>query len=197
MRKSAKYFFLLITLIPLLLSSAEAQQVNLRKWVVGGGGFLNAQVGENIYMSGMTAQTAIETVKPDEGWPGAKYVVHQGFWVPDGLKITDVEELPTAGNNSLRNYPNPFSASTTIEFTLEKSAQVKLYIYDVQGNIVAKILDEYRSEGTHTISWNGQNQFGTDVTAGSYMYELQVQPASSGANGFSSFNLKEIMVIVR
>lgn len=67
-----------------------------------------------------------------------------------------------------QNYPNPFNPGTQIEFAIPRSAFVTLKIYDLLGRQVATLVDDYRSAGTYTVTWNPQN-----VPSGVYFYRLQ------------------------
>ncbi len=53
-----------------------------------------------------------------------------------------------------QNYPNPFNPSTMIPFTVPHSGWVNLKVFDVLGREVAVLVNEYRSAGSHRVSWN-------------------------------------------
>lgn len=67
-----------------------------------------------------------------------------------------------------QNYPNPFNPITTITFTLPRTGAVTLTVYDVLGREVREILDEVRSEGSHTVSFDASS-----LASGMYFYRLQ------------------------
>ncbi len=71
------------------------------------------------------------------------------------------------------NYPNPFNPSTTISFTLPRTAQVILSIFDVTGREVAMLLDEKRAQGEHRVVWNGLDSSGRKVASGIYFYKIR------------------------
>ncbi|MGB2696785.1 MAG: T9SS type A sorting domain-containing protein [Candidatus Zixiibacteriota bacterium] len=74
---------------------------------------------------------------------------------------------------SLRqNYPNPFNLSTEIEYSLPKDAHVRLVIYNVLGQKVRTLVNEYKSVGTYTIAWDGSNDNGSVTSSGIYFYKL-------------------------
>lgn len=50
-------------------------------------------------------------------------------------------------------YPNPFNPTTTIAFDVPRDARVELTIFDVQGRMVATLLDGNLSAGTHSRDW--------------------------------------------
>jgi len=52
-----------------------------------------------------------------------------------------------------RNYPNPFNEATQIVFILEKSAQVKIEIYDLNGKLVTQFNETYTIPGQYSVNW--------------------------------------------
>lgn len=71
-----------------------------------------------------------------------------------------------------QNYPNPFNPTTTIPFTLNSSGHVSVSIYNIMGQSVATVIDNYMSAGTHSVTWNGMDDRGNHVSAGIYLYQL-------------------------
>ncbi len=67
-----------------------------------------------------------------------------------------------------QNYPNPFNPVTSIKYSIPEGSQVKLTIYDLLGNQVQTLVDEYKPAGTYSVKFNG-----TDLTSGIYIYRLQ------------------------
>ncbi len=96
--------------------------------------------------------------------------------VPHGIIVTDVEEraaqIPTEFA-LLQNYPNPFNPSTTITFALPAGADVRLAIYNLQGQLVKKLVAGKMAAGHHAIVWNGDDVFGANVSTGTYIYRMQ------------------------
>lgn len=71
---------------------------------------------------------------------------------------------------AFKNYPNPFTGHTTIEFTLLKDAPVTLLVSDVTGKQIAVLLDnEQKTQGTHLTAFDGSK-----YAAGMYYYTIQV-----------------------
>ena len=65
------------------------------------------------------------------------------------------------------NYPNPFNPSTTIIFDLPEENYVEIKVYNIQGQIVANLVDNVFEAGRHTIQFDGDN-----LTSGVYFYKL-------------------------
>ncbi len=77
-----------------------------------------------------------------------------------------------------QNYPNPFNPGTEIEYTLQKPAYVTLQIYNLLGQKVKTLVNEYQPFGSHHIVWDGKNEQGKKVTSGVYFYRLKVNELS-------------------
>lgn len=177
------------------LEQVDAQQYDIKRFTFGAGGVVNATTPANTKMSGIVGQFAIER----RSYAGSNYVLEQGFWVP-GPYLTDVEEPPvTVLSENLMNFPNPFSTSTTIKYSLPGTSYVTLKIYDMMGHEIKTLLNGvYQEGGNQEIQWNAKNEYGIDVGSGSYLYELNVQPAQmAGAPTFVGFTLRNVMVIIK
>lgn len=73
---------------------------------------------------------------------------------------------------AISNYPNPFKAETIFEITLQRSMQLSLMIYDVQGQPVKTLIREELSSGTRRVSWDGTSESGISVPKGVYFYRI-------------------------
>lgn len=65
-------------------------------------------------------------------------------------------------------YPNPFNATTRVEFDLPHQTHVALRVYDVTGRLAATLVDEVRAAGRHTVLWDG-----TGLGSGVYFAVLE------------------------
>ncbi|MCA0388142.1 MAG: FG-GAP-like repeat-containing protein [Bacteroidetes bacterium] len=71
------------------------------------------------------------------------------------------------GFNLMQNYPNPFNPETRISFTTSNAGTVTLKVYDILGNIVKELINEYRHAGQHSVTLNAEG-----LSSGIYLYEL-------------------------
>ncbi len=85
-----------------------------------------------------------------------------------------LDDLSVAGFQLRQNYPNPFNPNTNIAYSLEKSGRVELRIFNTLGQQVRELVNEAKSAGEYTISWNGRNDAGAQVASGTYFYKLNV-----------------------
>ncbi len=67
-----------------------------------------------------------------------------------------------------QNYPNPFNPTTSISFTLPRSGNVSLKVYNALGALVTTLVDDFRPASTYHIEFNAAN-----LASGVYMYTLQ------------------------
>ncbi len=84
------------------------------------------------------------------------------------------ESIPTRSSLE-QNYPNPFNPTTSITYKVGSSEHVTLKIYDVLGNEIATLLDEYQQAGKYKVAFNGQ--LTTDkkqISSGVYFYTLRI-----------------------
>ena len=66
-----------------------------------------------------------------------------------------------------QNYPNPFNPSTKIEYSIAENSFVSLKVYDILGNEVAELVNEYKSMGEYQIEFNA-----AEIPSGIYLYTL-------------------------
>jgi len=77
-----------------------------------------------------------------------------------------------------QNYPNPFNPSTTISFSLDRKAPVKLTIVNVLGQEITTLFNDISYPGQYDIKWDGTDKYGEIVASGIYFYKLQTDITS-------------------
>ncbi len=89
-------------------------------------------------------------------------------WV---YKIGNPTILPT--EMALSNHPNPFNPTTTIGFALTQDTHARLDIFNIAGQKVATLVDEYLTAGEYSVEWDGRH-----VASGIYLYRLSTLESS-------------------
>jgi hypothetical protein len=79
----------------------------------------------------------------------------------------------------MKNYPNPFNPKTNIQFTVPEQSFVKLFIYDINGKTVYKIINSELKSGYYNVVWDGTNELGLKVGSGIYFYRLEAKNYTS------------------
>ena len=69
--------------------------------------------------------------------------------------------------------PNPLNPKTDITFTLSQPGRVRVLVYDLQGRLVKTLLDENRTAGDQTVTWDGSNFRNNGVSSGVYFFRIQ------------------------
>jgi hypothetical protein len=111
----------------------------------------------------------------------------RGFHAPDkfGRVIfsSEVSGAPTAvaqrdetprALSVIRNYPNPFNPSTTIEFTIPSSGTAKLEMFNAVGQKCLTLFSGNVKTGTYRMTWNGRNANGEISPSGIYFARLSM-----------------------
>jgi len=80
----------------------------------------------------------------------------------------DRNVLRPAGISLLQNYPNPFNPFTEISYSLCKTGNVMLIVYDVTGREIATLINQIQSSGNHRVIFDG-----SDLPSGVYFYNLE------------------------
>jgi len=86
----------------------------------------------------------------------------------------DMEEKQPSIFWLYQNCPNPFISSTSIRYSIAKSAQVKLKIYNVAGQLVKTLVNGEQKAGTYKIEWNGKDEKSRFMPSGIYFVKLKV-----------------------
>jgi len=115
----------------------------------------------------------------NEGTPSAE--VHSGF-LQVGQKTTVNEASPQIPGSLYLwpNYPNPAYLGvnqdmvTNTSFQILKPEKVSISIYNLSGQLVRRLVDKTFEAGSYQVSWDGRDEAWQEVSAGIYLYRIQV-----------------------
>ncbi|MCP4582119.1 MAG: T9SS type A sorting domain-containing protein [candidate division Zixibacteria bacterium] len=94
------------------------------------------------------------------------YVVKLG---PETGVEDDDSKLPNQ-TSLMKNYPNPFNASTTINFAIDKAQHVSFKVYDLMGREIETLINARLEAGHHSIDYNASG-----LPSGIYFYKLETE----------------------
>ncbi|MFC1490781.1 T9SS type A sorting domain-containing protein [Candidatus Latescibacterota bacterium] len=100
-------------------------------------------------------------------------------FTPGGTSIVS-DETPKAFP-VISNYPNPFNASTTLQFELPRSEHINISIYNMLGQHVKTLADGIYPTGTLNLVWDSKSDTGIPVSSGLYFYRVKTK--NSGSTG--------------
>jgi len=94
-----------------------------------------------------------------------------GFEVALPIAEPDGNGLPTK-YDLFQNAPNPFNPSTSISFDLPKASQVRMEVFNVLGQKVKTLVNDFKEAGSQTVIWDGTDNSGSSVASGLYFYRI-------------------------
>ncbi len=71
-----------------------------------------------------------------------------------------------------QNSPNPFTHTTKIQYSIPSESSVSLKIYNIKGEFVKELIDDYKDKGTYEVAWDGRDKYGNKVVSGVYFYQF-------------------------
>ena len=92
----------------------------------------------------------------------------------DSLLKPGIEERKTLKPMLLSLFiaPNPLSKSSVVSYQLPVSGHVQLKVYNTSGQLVKKLVDEWKSSGSYKVFWNRKDEKDKILPSGIYFYEL-------------------------
>ncbi|MFZ1322184.1 MAG: YCF48-related protein [Ignavibacteria bacterium] len=103
------------------------------------------------------------------GWTVGRYGIILN--TTTGGVLTNFSNISTEipDNFSLsQNFPNPFNPNTVINYELRFASLIKLVVYDVLGNEVSTLVNEYKPAGSYEVEFDG-----SDFSSGIYFYRIE------------------------
>lgn len=100
---------------------------------------------------------------------------HIYFLEHDGsseLATDDIEDIIPKSASLDQNYPNPFNPQTQFHYSLSKTENIYLAIYDLLGREIFTIHKGLQRAGNHNVQWTGVNNTGSFVPSGIYFCRL-------------------------
>ncbi len=142
-------------------------------------------LGYNVQRNG-TVINPLWLVEPeylDENLPAGDYtytvtaVYDDGESNPSNAEFVQIglhagDDAVAAFDCSLNVYPNPFNPSTRVSFSLDRTTDVSLAIYNVRGQLVRTLLSRKMEAGEHSVEWHGDDISGKSLGSGVYFLSM-------------------------
>jgi len=97
------------------------------------------------------------------------------------ITSVSIDDYPMTINDYLlyQNYPNPFNPSTKISYKLKERGYVKLYVYDIKGELISVMVNKEQNVGFYEVEFSAsriQNPESSikELASGVYIYQLIV-----------------------
>lgn len=88
--------------------------------------------------------------------------------------VDDATPTRRPGGGLRRSHPNPFGRITHIPFQLQQPGRAQVEIVDLSGRRITTLIDAALAAGEHGTEWNGRDEGGREVAAGTYLVRLRV-----------------------
>ncbi|MBN2541659.1 T9SS type A sorting domain-containing protein [bacterium] len=130
------------------------------------------------------------SVNPDLIPEGYSILVHTGekqvnlaeetVTLSDGVyKVGAIRTIIPEAYALDQNRPNPFNATTVINYAVPEEAHVRLEVYNVLGNKLVTLVDDVETAGFKSVMWDGKDADHNDVGTGVYFYKLRTDNYTS------------------
>lgn len=118
-----------------------------------------------------------------------------------GLGLLPVDEPSSLllGYELLQNYPNPFNPNTIISWQSAVGSHQTLKVYDVLGNEVATLVDEYKPAGSYEVEFRSADGI-RQLASGIYFFQLRItdpEPSSRNTQAEQSFIETKKMILLK
>jgi len=90
------------------------------------------------------------------------------FILSSATSVETSSSVQPVGFTLSQNYPNPFNPSTIINYTIQQPGMVALKVYNIVGQKIQTLVNNYQSAGNYQVTLNAQN-----LSSGVYFYRLQ------------------------
>lgn len=74
--------------------------------------------------------------------------------------------------NLFQNFPNPFNPSTKIYYALKEDVNVEISIFNIKGEKITTLHNNFQTKGFYSLSWNGKNRVNNPVSGGIYLCQI-------------------------
>ncbi len=92
---------------------------------------------------------------------------------PDIVSGVATESEGTFSFALCENYPNPFNATTSLQYTVSRRSKVSLAVYTILGRQVISLINEVVAPGEYSVIWDGTDENGTALPSGVYIAQLK------------------------
>ncbi len=118
---------------------------------------------------------------------GTSWVASAGRGGTPGRQNSGYSEVHSVSLSSLTfelfpNYPNPFNATTTIEYHLPVDGWVTLRIFNLRGQRIQTVVDQIQPAGRYRLNWPNQNNAPGDIPFASGVYFCQIDTRSGSSH---------------
>lgn len=91
--------------------------------------------------------------------------------LPTNVDNKNEDQIPSKFFLS-QNFPNPFNPETNFNYHLPNPVNVSLKIYNILGQEIRTLVNQFQQAGTYAVRWDGKDNYGKAVSSGVYLYSI-------------------------
>jgi hypothetical protein len=132
-----------------------------------GGGSFRPEGAQLVYLAGRPYRMDHDALRSN-----VEFILEHFFgepWNPTSVDDSQASALPQLKGN----FPNPFNPKTEISFSLPKTSDAELAIYDTTGRLVRVLASGTLDAGEYVLAWDGRDETGAKASSGVYFASLK------------------------
>lgn len=138
---------------------------------------------------GYQTKSVLHVIVPETGWTDVEISLEPAnSWVSTDSQNSLPDALPLR-----QNYPNPFNQQTRVCYDLPVNSNVRLTIWNLQGQMIRLLQEGEQSPGAHAVVWDGRDSAQSLVASGIYLLALERRDHQTGER----WHLVRKMILVR
>lgn len=156
-----KQLGILSIVIVMIITQSSYAQYKLKSGSFGNGCAVSTNTANQV--TGIAGQTFTDPAS------NAQYTAQAGFWFSVKM-IIGLEDLDNHSPEIFQlkqNYPNPFNPLTRIHYSVPKTVNVKITVYNVLGQQVAVLVDKQKVAGKYEALFDA-----SQLSSGMYIYKI-------------------------
>ena len=99
------------------------------------------------------------------------YVCKNMYIIVNSSNINQ-NNILSSSKDFIGTYPNPFNPSTKINYSLSESGNITIDVFNLKGEFVTCLVNEYKQNGNYSLVWNGRDYNGKEIPSGTYIIKL-------------------------
>ncbi len=99
----------------------------------------------------------------------------------DALPVTTAARERDLTQSPVRVAPNPFRSETTLSFSLQREARVRLGVFSPEGRLLKRLLRAELPVGPQELVWHGRDDQGRELPSGIYLLKIEIDGHEASA----------------
>jgi len=161
----------------ILENNSEDKSVSVSKNIIGEMPEYHNSVLLNVKTGEIYKDDEIEIFIKNKSKVELKILLGKQEYIDEQIELFE-ESIPKEFSLK-QNYPNPFNPSTVIEYSVPEYSHVSISVFNVLGEKVKEIVNDFKNPGIYSAVWNGRDNYNNKVSSGIYFYSINTENFNS------------------